>query len=236
MSEDKHLRPRRGTRSLMTTTSKSALVLEEGEIFVECPDGGVGTGKCKVKIGDGVTAYAILPYALGDSLEDAIYYIEDQGNDIQILLNQIEPGVTIGTFVSKIKRIAQLLFNKFSDYYTTTQMDTIINNINGRLDGMYTKSQIDDITTDIFGNIHNIQSDLADEYYNKYQVDNMVSGFYTKSDIDGMLQTINNSINTVDNKFSNYYTKTQTDSLVRIKVVSSDPANPEVGEQWILKN
>ena len=38
-------------------------VLEEGEIVVECPDSGVGTGLSKFKIGDGTTPYSSLPYA-----------------------------------------------------------------------------------------------------------------------------------------------------------------------------
>ena len=38
-------------------------VLEEGEIVVECPDSGVGTGLSNFKIGDGTTPYSSLPYA-----------------------------------------------------------------------------------------------------------------------------------------------------------------------------
>lgn len=55
------LRPKRG--SLATATSKNIL-LKEGEIFIETPDGGFGSAKGKIKIGDGVTRYADLGYFL----------------------------------------------------------------------------------------------------------------------------------------------------------------------------
>lgn len=57
--------PRRGKRSTMLGT-KGVMVLDSGEFFIEYPDDGIGKGKCKIKIGDGVTAYSSLPYALGE--------------------------------------------------------------------------------------------------------------------------------------------------------------------------
>jgi hypothetical protein len=38
-------------------------ILAEGEIVIEAPDSGVGTGLSRFKIGDGVTRYKQLPYA-----------------------------------------------------------------------------------------------------------------------------------------------------------------------------
>lgn len=55
------LRPKRGR--LATAISKNIL-LKEGEIFIETPDGGFGSGKGKIKIGDGVTRYGDLGYFL----------------------------------------------------------------------------------------------------------------------------------------------------------------------------
>lgn len=54
------LRPRRST-----TTEWSAInpVLQEGELGIEYPDTGVGTGLCKFKLGDGYTKWNSLPYA-----------------------------------------------------------------------------------------------------------------------------------------------------------------------------
>ena len=55
-------RPRRGMKSTMAG-NKASLVLESGELFLEYPDTGVGTGASRFKIGDGTTEYSNLPYA-----------------------------------------------------------------------------------------------------------------------------------------------------------------------------
>lgn len=55
------LRPKRGR--LATALSKNIL-LKEGELFIETPDGGFGSAKGKIKVGDGVTRYADLEYFL----------------------------------------------------------------------------------------------------------------------------------------------------------------------------
>ncbi len=64
------LRPRRST-----ATEWSAInpVLMEGEMGVEYPDTGVGTGLCKFKIGDGYTQWNSLPYAFNALAANAIY-------------------------------------------------------------------------------------------------------------------------------------------------------------------
>ena len=53
-----YLRPRRGMRA---SAINNNVVLQEGEIFFETPDSGVGTGSGKIKMGDGVTEYGELP-------------------------------------------------------------------------------------------------------------------------------------------------------------------------------
>lgn len=59
------IRPRRGTINDWTLANP---VLEQGEIAVEYPLTGVGSGLVKIKIGDGINTYTNLPYALdGDS-------------------------------------------------------------------------------------------------------------------------------------------------------------------------
>ena len=64
------IRPRRGTAYFFTTINP---VLEEGEIAIEYPETGVGTGLSKFKIGDGVTNWSELPYAFDGN---AAYCIE----------------------------------------------------------------------------------------------------------------------------------------------------------------
>ena len=60
----KVLKPRRGNRAVMNET-RAGLILERGEMFLEF-EGEIGSSICRIKIGDGVTGYANLPYALGD--------------------------------------------------------------------------------------------------------------------------------------------------------------------------
>ena len=53
-------RPRRGMKSTMAV-AKASLVLESGELFLEYPDPGVGTGASRFKIGVGTPEYSNLP-------------------------------------------------------------------------------------------------------------------------------------------------------------------------------
>ena len=53
--------PRRGTNAQWKTMNPIPL---EGELCIECPDTGIGTGRVNVKIGDGTTRYSDLEYAL----------------------------------------------------------------------------------------------------------------------------------------------------------------------------
>lgn len=62
------IRPRSGTADQWSTANP---VLKEREIGFELPDGGVGTGNVKMKMGDGVTTWNELPYAI------PIYLSED---------------------------------------------------------------------------------------------------------------------------------------------------------------
>ena len=55
------IRPRRGTATQWVTANP---VLAEGEMGIEVPDTGVGTGTVKFKFGDGVTAWNDLPYGM----------------------------------------------------------------------------------------------------------------------------------------------------------------------------
>lgn len=55
------IKPRRGKATDWTNENP---ILAEGEIAVEAPNEGVGTGLSRIKIGDGVTAWNDLPYAV----------------------------------------------------------------------------------------------------------------------------------------------------------------------------
>lgn len=64
------LRPRRGTKSEWELINP---ILMEGEMGVEYPDTGIGTGLCKFKLGDGFKKWADLPYAFNANAAEAIY-------------------------------------------------------------------------------------------------------------------------------------------------------------------
>ena len=64
------IRPRRSTATEWSTINP---ILQEGELGIECPDTGVGTGLCKFKVGDGYTQWNDLPYAFDAAAAQAIY-------------------------------------------------------------------------------------------------------------------------------------------------------------------
>ena len=64
------IRPRRGTKSEWELINP---VLMEGEMGIEYPDSGIGTGLCKFKLGDGFKKWSELPYAFNASAAEAIY-------------------------------------------------------------------------------------------------------------------------------------------------------------------
>lgn len=64
------IRPRRGTKTEWELINP---VLMEGELGVECPDTGVGTGLSKFKIGDGFKKWSDLPYAFDATAANAVY-------------------------------------------------------------------------------------------------------------------------------------------------------------------
>lgn len=63
------IRPRRGNNYEWSTMNP---VLEEGELAIQYPDSGVGTGFCSFKIGDGVNAWNDLPWAFDGASANSI--------------------------------------------------------------------------------------------------------------------------------------------------------------------
>lgn len=64
------IRPRRSTKTEWSILNP---VLAEGELGIEVPDSGVGTGLCKFKLGDGYTHWNDLPYAFDANSAQSIY-------------------------------------------------------------------------------------------------------------------------------------------------------------------
>ena len=55
------IRPRRGTLEDWVLENP---ILDQGEIAFEYPNTGIGTGYCRLKVGDGIRRYSELPYSL----------------------------------------------------------------------------------------------------------------------------------------------------------------------------
>ena len=133
----KIFKPRRGKASTMLGT-KASTVLAAGEMFIELPDTGVGTGICKMKMGDGVTAYSSLPYAMGGdiaSTEITGSIVEDTSATAAAALANVTTGRTLGAIVGSLRRACQLnaqsiaTLNDDIRYISrTVQVDTITNN------------------------------------------------------------------------------------------------------------
>lgn len=66
----KIIRPRRGIKSLWDAYKDK--IYKTGEMLVESPESGVGTGPVNVKFGDGMTPYYALPYAIEAPINQAI--------------------------------------------------------------------------------------------------------------------------------------------------------------------
>lgn len=103
----KIFKPRRGTASIMAGTKKST-VLASGELFVEVPNTGVGTGASKIKIGDGTTAYSSLPYALGDTSNDKINFSSNTSTTVAAALNSVVTGASLKNIVAGLKQAISL--------------------------------------------------------------------------------------------------------------------------------
>ena len=63
------IRPRRSTATEWNLINP---VLKEGELGIEYPDTGVGTGLCKFKLGGGYKKWEDLPYAFDATAAEAI--------------------------------------------------------------------------------------------------------------------------------------------------------------------
>ena len=104
----KVFKPRRGTRTVMANAKKNT-ILSSGELFIEVPDSGPGTGKSKVKMGDGVTPYAELPYMLGGdvSLEE-FNYTPNTSKTPNDALKATASGNELGAIIAGMRQAAML--------------------------------------------------------------------------------------------------------------------------------
>ena len=120
---NKILLPRRAKESVMKSPSKEVIVLEKGELFIESSDDGIGNGHVKFKIGNGVTPYKDLKYAIGDTSNDQIDFTETPDTDINTIISNLISSSPLNKLISNIKKAIILL--KTSDDNTKTKIDNI---------------------------------------------------------------------------------------------------------------
>ena len=105
------LSPRRGKTSSMATSDKSSIVLGIGEIFVEYPNGGLGSeGTYHIKIGDGVTTYGNLPDAFNsDAGSNTITFSADTSTTVDQAVAKMTSGSRLSVIVAAMKQAISLL-------------------------------------------------------------------------------------------------------------------------------
>ena len=118
----KFLIPRHGNQSVMA--GKSSLVLKRGEFFIETPNNGPGTGHCKIKIGDGVTPYPTLPYAMGDTNAEVssslISFDDNSSAKASEALGAVVSGAQLKDMVAGFKQSISLLISAQKSFTTIT--------------------------------------------------------------------------------------------------------------------
>lgn len=124
-----YLRPRRGKKATATSQLTASAPLKRGEIFFEVPDTGVGTGTGKIKMGDGTTAYASLPYFMEQPTVDYTNAVVAWTNTTTAdsnpystnatYANNIAPNASLKTIFTNLKK---LLMN-YNSQLTTLNND-----------------------------------------------------------------------------------------------------------------
>lgn len=126
----KIFKPRRGKYSTMTGPKKTT-ILSVGEMFVEVPDTGIGTGHCRIKFGDGVTMYDKLPYALGDTSNDKITYSNNTSSSIDTALSGASSGKKLGDILAALKQAISLNKTSINSNATSiSNLTTSVSNLN----------------------------------------------------------------------------------------------------------
>ena len=108
-----YLRPRRGKKATATSQLTASAPLKRGEVFFEVPDGGVGSGVGKIKMGDGTTAYEDLPYFLEQPTVDYTNAVVDWTNTIAAdsentnatYAGNIIPSASLKTIFTNLKKL-----------------------------------------------------------------------------------------------------------------------------------
>lgn len=97
-------------------------VLDYGELFVELPV--AASDNIRIKIGDGKRKYKDLPYRLGDTSTDELYFTESEEKTLNNALSKVTSGADVATSISNLKKAIQLTAKESG--YTTTISDEYV--------------------------------------------------------------------------------------------------------------
>ena len=135
---------------------------------------------------------------------EAAFKVEPRAKPLDYVYTQTE----VHTWEELDKKIDTLVGIDMSDYYTKSEVDAALENVEVDLTDYYTKSEVDKKIEGI-----DVDVDLSD-YYTKSEVDKAIaeidvdvdlSNYYTKSEVDKAIADVD---------LSNYYTKPQVDALI----------------------
>ena len=120
---------RRGTENTMKTI-KSNTVLAAGEIFAEVPNTGVGTGKGRLVMGDGVTTYNDLPSFIEntDVSNTSVTITADNSTTSSAALNNVTSGASTGALIGSLKQAITLTKSELiggSEYLESSTKTTV---------------------------------------------------------------------------------------------------------------
>ena len=234
-----YLRPRRGRRR---TAIKQNLILKRGELFMEYPEAGPGTGAGKIMIGDGVTEYGALPYFLDGSIflendfrdnpdyKKGIAFPLNDGSTINfrsdLSKNQVQfdnNGTVIlaiksdGTVSIRYNGSEQTLQNLFKDVYDKITINA--NNIKTNANNIDANKKA----------ISKLNSDLA-ALTQKFNTHNHDDRYYTKSYIDSNIRSLQNKINNLEGSIEDLegYYKDLKGSISNLDFVTKDQLNSAI--------
>lgn len=162
----KIFKPRRGKKATMSG-AKASTILAAGELFVEVPDTGVGTGAGRLKMGDGTTPYSELPYLMGDTSNDKIEFSSNTATTVATALNSVTSGNKLNAIIAGLKQAISLnqtsitelnnaLSQKASSNHTHDERYYTENEVNNLLNGKANSSH-----THSFSNISGLSFSLS---------------------------------------------------------------------------
>jgi hypothetical protein len=134
-------RPRRGTVTTMTSTDKKNTVLAKGEMFIEVPNSGVGTGASRIIIGNGTDSYETISnnhkYAIdgvtGYNTSDV--YADSSASDVTSILDDVVDGKTVRNLFGNLKKAVSKNAADIAILNDDiTNLNTSLNSINSFID------------------------------------------------------------------------------------------------------